>query len=419
MFAGFCARGRTPPRVGCAGTVPDWEAEGLLEGLDDDERRERAELLDYLHDEVGVPLDRLRDQDPALLIAMPAERHVGGEPRHTPRECAEAAGIDLELAERLRRAMGLPVVAPDERTLGDADMQSIKLAAGFLQAGMPEEDMLAVTRVLGRGLGQAAAVMRQVAMRMALEPGLSERELAERFDGMAGTLTPATLPIMEQTLKLHLRQMLSGRGRARRRAPRRLAARRARGRGRLRRPRGLHAPGRGRAARRARRDRQPAGGPRGRRHRPARADRQDDRRRRDVRQRGPRRAAGRLDHPRARRPRPQGEDFPQLRIGAAAGQAINRAGDWFGRPVNLASRVTGIARPGSVVCTEAVKQAAPGRRVPVQLHRRAQDQGRARLNRSLPGAQERGRRGRRGTRALTRRRPPTSGAASCGGRAPG
>ena len=120
---------------------------------------------------------------------MPAERHVGGEPRYTPRECAEAAGIDLALADRLRRAMGLPVVPPDERTLGDADMQSIKLAAGFLQAGMSEEDMLAVTRVLGRGLGQAAVVMRQVAMRMALEPGLSERELAERFDGMSTDLS--------------------------------------------------------------------------------------------------------------------------------------------------------------------------------------------------------------------------------------
>jgi adenylate cyclase len=55
----------------------------------------------------------------------------------------------------------------------------------------------------------------------------------------------------------------------------------------------------------------------------------------------------------------QGEQFPQLRVGTAAGQAINRAGDWFGRPVNLASRVTGIARPGSVVCTEPIKDLAP------------------------------------------------------------
>src|SRR4051794_7458982 len=67
MRSRFSARGRTPPRVVSSATVPDWEAEGLLEGLDEDERRERAELLDYLHDECGIALERLRDQDPALL----------------------------------------------------------------------------------------------------------------------------------------------------------------------------------------------------------------------------------------------------------------------------------------------------------------------------------------------------------------
>ena len=197
-------------RVRSSATVPDWEAEGLLEGLDQDERRERVELLDYLHDDVGIPVDRLRGQDPALLVAMPAERHVGAEPRYTPREVAEAAGIDLEVMTQLRRAMGLPAIAPDDRILGEADLESTKLAAAFLHEGMPEDDMLAVTRVLGRGLGQAAVVMRQTAMRMALEPGLSERELAERFSAVAGMLTPQVVPLLEQTLKLHLRQMLAG-----------------------------------------------------------------------------------------------------------------------------------------------------------------------------------------------------------------
>ena len=45
------------------------------------------------------------------------------------------------------------------------------------------------------------------------------------------------------------------------------------------------------------------------------------------------------------------DGFPQLRAGIACGQAVSRAGDWYGRPVNVASRVTSIARPGSVVVT--------------------------------------------------------------------
>ena len=54
----------------------------------------------------------------------------------------------------------------------------------------------------------------------------------------------------------------------------------------------------------------------------------------------------------------EGDDFPQLRVGMAAGPALSRAGDWYGRPVNLASRVTGIARPGSVLATREVRDAA-------------------------------------------------------------
>jgi adenylate cyclase len=51
-----------------------------------------------------------------------------------------------------------------------------------------------------------------------------------------------------------------------------------------------------------------------------------------------------------------GEEFPQLRAGVAVGEAIGRGGDWYGRPVNIASRVTGIARPGSVLTTAAVRE---------------------------------------------------------------
>ncbi len=50
----------------------------------------------------------------------------------------------------------------------------------------------------------------------------------------------------------------------------------------------------------------------------------------------------------------EGEDFPQLRAGAALGVAVPRAGDWFGRPVNLASRITSVARPGSLLADEAL-----------------------------------------------------------------
>jgi adenylate cyclase len=79
----------------------------------------------------------------------------------------------------------------------------------------------------------------------------------------------------------------------------------------------------------------------------------------------------------------EGEHFPQLRAGAATGEAVLRAGDWFGRPVNLASRITSIARPGSLLADREVREAAAdafrwsfagerrlrGLRAPVSLYR--------------------------------------------------
>jgi adenylate cyclase len=52
------------------------------------------------------------------------------------------------------------------------------------------------------------------------------------------------------------------------------------------------------------------------------------------------------------------EARPLLRGGVASGEALPRAGDLYGRPVNLASRLTSFARRGSVVASKEVREAA-------------------------------------------------------------
>jgi adenylate cyclase len=54
----------------------------------------------------------------------------------------------------------------------------------------------------------------------------------------------------------------------------------------------------------------------------------------------------------------EGEDFPRLRAGIAHGSVHIQAGDYYGRPVNLASRLTAIAKPGSVLLDTAAREAA-------------------------------------------------------------
>ncbi len=73
------------------------------------------------------------------------------------------------------------------------------------------------------------------------------------------------------------------------------------------------------------------------------------------------------------------EDFPQLRVGVAWGQVLNRLGDVFGPTVNIASRLTSIARPGRALVDKELAEAIEGdqafkvrrmRRIAVKGYRR-------------------------------------------------
>jgi adenylate cyclase len=49
--------------------------------------------------------------------------------------------------------------------------------------------------------------------------------------------------------------------------------------------------------------------------------------------------------------------LPQLRAGAAAGNALRRAGDYYGRPVNLAARITTVAPAGGLLADASLREA--------------------------------------------------------------
>lgn len=54
---------------------------------------------------------------------------------------------------------------------------------------------------------------------------------------------------------------------------------------------------------------------------------------------------------------PDQHDLPQLRGGVATGKVLSRFGDVFGEPVNIAARLTGSARPGTVLVDKACAEA--------------------------------------------------------------
>jgi class 3 adenylate cyclase len=58
------------------------------------------------------------------------------------------------------------------------------------------------------------------------------------------------------------------------------------------------------------------------------------------------------------RRRAEEEDLPPLHTGISAGPVVERDGDFYGRTVNLASRISAIAAPGEVLANRAAAEAA-------------------------------------------------------------
>jgi adenylate cyclase len=338
----------------------DWEAEGLLDDLEGSDRQARIELLDTLESE-GFDLDDIkRGHAEGELLFQLAGRAIDVDTSLTWDELIEQSGLDERLVERLVRAQGLPRAEPGEVWYGKNDVEMLRTSATFIKAGVAEDDVVAVGRLLGRGFSQAAEVMRGSALRIVLEPGLDERELAIRYAEAAKALTPLMEPLLGNLLKLHLSKMVTTEliTAEERKAGKVAGARRMTvafadlvGFTRL----GEEIPP------------DELGAVAGRLEDivlevvepPVRF----------VKTIGD---AAMIVSPEAEpmlntalalvdAADAEGESFPQLRAGLAAGEALSRAGDWFGSPVNLASRVTNIAYAGSVLATDHVQEAAPDR----------------------------------------------------------
>ncbi len=334
----------------------DFAAEGLLAGIEDEAARaDRIALLEELLAE-GFTLDELqRAVAEDRLVLLRVERALGAG-RYTAREVAERAGLGVEHVLRHRQALGLPTPDPDDPAFTDEDVEAVQRLQAFIAAGLPEEGILEVTRVLGEGLARVAATVRPLVGDAFLHPGDSERELSARYALVNEQLGPQLGAVMQRVLDMHLREQLRSTaiGRAE------LAAGRLAG--------GTHVtvafadlvgftkigervPAEelgaiaGRLAALATEVARP----------PVRL----------VKTIGD---AAMLVSPDAEplleaavelvhAAEEEGDEFPRLRAGLATGDALGHAGDWYGSPVNLASRITDVARSGSVVTSDATRKA--------------------------------------------------------------
>jgi adenylate cyclase len=339
----------------------DFAAEGLLDGLEGEQRAERLALLEALVEE-GVPLEELRRSaaGSGALVMLLADRVIVGPERYTAAEVAELTGVELDFLIAARRAMGLPVPDADEPVYTQAELDSGRMVHAARAAGISDEQTLDLMRVVGRSLAQVADALRTLPLGLVLEPGVSERDLARNYARSVAQLYPMVDPLLSNILALHLRhntqsEAVSALEREGGRLPgsREVAVGFADLVGFTRLGEEVPPEELGGMAVRLEELALDVVDP------PVRL----------VKTIGD---AAMLASP---EPEPlldttlqlvdaadaQGEDFPQLRAGAALGLALPRAGDWFGRPVNLASRITQIARPGTLLAEGELHDAARGR----------------------------------------------------------
>ncbi len=325
----------------------------LLDGLEGEDRAARERLLERLADE-GYSLEELKAavaEDRLALLLV--ERILGG--RYTARELAHESGLPATQMLRIRRLLGLPEPGPDEPVFGEEEVDAAKAISMFLSSGLGEESIAEITRVLGEGMSRLAAATAAAFVDAFLEPGDTEDEVAERFAALAEQLIPAIDPVLRAAYRQHLaesvrRGMLS-------------AAERESGEvagaqevtvcfvdmvGFTRLGAQIEARELGSLASKLAELATDVTEP------PVRLVKTIG----DAAMFVSTDTGAVVSVALSLLEAVQAAELPSLRAGVACGSALQRAGDYYGHAVNLASRVTGVARPGSVLCTEEVRDAA-------------------------------------------------------------
>jgi adenylate cyclase len=341
------------------GTEIDFAAEGLLDGLEGEAREARLGLLGQLSAEGVTPAELHEAVANGHLTLLPVERAIAGDgPRYSAREVAEISGIDLDLLRRFRAALGVPYGDDlDAPVANSADLRAAIRTKAIIDAGLPAEGLLQSARTIGMGMARVAEANRELVVRNLTDPSENEHDLANGLAATAQALLPLVGQTLEYAFQVNLLEQvkrdvmgsadLAGGeiGGAVERticfadlveftslgeeiAPEELGA--VVGHFEELATSVVAAPVRlvktiGDAVMLVSPEAEPLVGQA-------------------------------LDLVAAAAA--EGDQFPVLRAGIATGPTLPQAGDYYGRSVNLASRVTGIARPGSVLVDTPTREAA-------------------------------------------------------------
>jgi adenylate cyclase len=193
-------------RVGVSpSTLRRWADSGVIPEVDGSGRWTvaavaHARIVARLR-ERGHRLETIREagRQGRLAYGYIAEILAGDEPPRSLEDAADATGLEPALIERFWASIGLPPAALAR--LGEDDVQALQYVASVLGAGFPLVAFLQLCRVYGLALSQIADAEVRLFHLYVHEPlireGVPGLQMAEEMESLASDLLPLASPLMD------------------------------------------------------------------------------------------------------------------------------------------------------------------------------------------------------------------------------
>lgn len=180
----------------------------LLGDLEGSARRDRAALLEWLAGE-GLSVEELRAAVvEGRLGSLVIERLVDRPGDYTGAELSQRSGVDVEVLKGWYQAIGVSRNWENAKVFNDADVETARRLKDYLDLGVPEKDLLAIARTLGLGLARVAEGASVLVADALLGSADDDPDLALRMAAHARALAELEAPVLAHVLALQLQELM-------------------------------------------------------------------------------------------------------------------------------------------------------------------------------------------------------------------
>jgi adenylate cyclase len=158
----------------------------------------------------SLPSIRQATDEGRLASGFLDELFPSDPPRHTIEDAAREAGLEPDLARRIVTGLG---VSPEPASaVSDEDVRLLRYVAAVLESGLPLDAVLQLTRVYGQAMAQVADAEVRLFHLYVHEPlmrsGSAGTEIAEQMHALSREVLPLAAPVLDQVHQRYLRHFI-------------------------------------------------------------------------------------------------------------------------------------------------------------------------------------------------------------------